>query len=91
MKRLALIALFCLLNSVSVTAGVFSDTKALAEQGVADARHTFGVFETLRQRFEYMALQHLAIIFPYTAGKFASNHESGKQQEQSEPADISHK
>ena len=38
MKRLALIALFCLLNSVSVTAGVFSDTKALAEQGHANAQ-----------------------------------------------------
>ena len=43
MKRIGLIALLCLLNSVSVTADDFSDTKALAEQGYADAQYNLAI------------------------------------------------
>jgi len=43
MKRLVLIALLCLLNSVSVTADEFSDTRTLAEQGDASAQFNLGV------------------------------------------------
>ena len=42
MKRLALIVLLCLLNSASVTADEFSDTKALADQGDAKAQCFLG-------------------------------------------------
>ena len=38
MIRIVLIALICLLNSVSVAADEFSDTKALADQGDAQAQ-----------------------------------------------------
>lgn len=43
MKRLALIAVLCLLASASVCAGEFAGTKALAEQGLADAQFNLGL------------------------------------------------
>ena len=43
MKRLALIAVLFLLTSVSVSAGEFAETKALAEQGNAQAQFNLGV------------------------------------------------
>jgi TPR repeat protein len=42
MKRLALLAVLCLLSSMPVGASEFSDTKALAEQGKAIAQNKLG-------------------------------------------------